>query len=194
MNWNTGAQQFTDALASSHPTPGGGAAGAMAGAMGCALVMMAVQTTLKRKNTPAGHRTQLEKSLHRLEPLHAQLKDFIMQDAAAYEAYLTATKLPQDNPSRPQAVQESLWQAASVPAQTAQICTQVMNELASVRPYISNIIIADANSAQHLLTGAVACCVENIRANATYITDATRQAQLQQWINMFSKGTLYEPN
>ena len=74
MTWNTGAHQFTDALASANPTPGGGAAGAMAGAMGCALVMMAIQTTLKRKNTPEENRPFLQKSLHELEPLHAQLK------------------------------------------------------------------------------------------------------------------------
>lgn len=188
MTWNTGAHQFTDALASANPTPGGGAAGAMAGAMGCALGLMAVQTTLKRKNTPDEYRAPLEKSLHNLEPLHAQLKDFIMQDAAAYEAYLTAAKLPKENPARTQAVQDALWQAAAVPAQAAQVCTQVMRELTSVRPYIADMIISDVNCAQHLLTSALACCVENIRTNALCITDATRQAQLQRWINTFSQG------
>ena len=77
MDWNIGAHQFTDALASSNPTPGGGAAAAMAGAMGCALVMMAAGTTLKSKNTPNEYRPLLEKSLHELERLHTQLKDLI---------------------------------------------------------------------------------------------------------------------
>ncbi len=188
MTWNTSAHQFADALASSAPTPGGGAAAAMAGAMGCALLMMAVQTTLKRKNTSAENRTLLEKSLHTLEPLHAQLKDLITQDGAAYEAYLTAAKLPKENPARTQAVQDALWQAAVVPAQTARTCTQVADVLKAVRPNIDNIIISDVNSAQHLLTSALACCVENIQANATHITDSTRQAQLQEWIHTFSQG------
>ena len=52
MEWYTAADKFIEALASSDPTPGGGAAAASAGAMGCALAMMAVGTTLKRKATP----------------------------------------------------------------------------------------------------------------------------------------------
>lgn len=189
MTWNTSAHQFTDALASSAPTPGGGAAAAMAGAMGCALLMMAVSTTLKRKSTPAEHRALLEKSLRNLESLHAQLKDFITQDAQAYETYLRAVKLPPADPARPQAVAQSLWQAACVPAQTAQACLQAANELKAIYPFISNIIISDVNCAQHLLKSARLCCVENIRANAAYITDFAQQAQLQQWLKTFSQDT-----
>ncbi len=187
MTWNESAHIFTNALASSAPTPGGGAAAAMAGAMGCALGMMSVGTTLKRKTTPAGHRPILEESLQQLNTLHEQLKNFITQDARAYENYLAAAQLPKENPARPQAVQEALWQAASVPAQTAQVCLQAATLLKTAQPLISNIIISDVHCAQHLLTGAVACCVENIRANAAYITDAQRQAQLQTWINTFSQ-------
>ena len=188
MTWNHSACQFTDALASSDPTPGGGAAAAMAGAMGCALIQMAASTTLKRKNTPSESHPLLEKSLQELKTLHGQLKNLMAQDAKAYETYLTAAKLPKEDPSRTQAMQEALWQAACVPAQTAQTCQAVLAQLKIVRPYISDIIISDVHCAQHLLGGALACCVENIRANATYITDAARQTQLQSWINTFSQG------
>ncbi len=188
MTWNESAQTFTDALASSAPTPGGGAAAAMAGAMGCALIMMAVGTTLKRKATPAEYHPSLKESLQQLNTLYEQLKNLITQDACAYEDYLAAAKLPKENHARAQAVQEALWQAAAVPAQTAQVCLQVAALLKEARPYISHIIVSDAHCAQHLLTSAVACCVENIRANADYITDTARQAQLQTWINTFSQG------
>ena len=188
MTWNESAHTFTDALASSAPTPGGGAAAAMAGAMGCALGMMAVGTTLKRKATPAEHRPMLEKSLQQLNMLHEQLKNLITQDARAYENYLSAAKLPKEDPTRPQAVQDALWQAAAVPAQTAQVCLQVLSQLKDAWPCISSIIISDAHCAQHLLNGAVSCCVESIRANAAHITDTKRQAQLQAWINTFLQG------
>ena len=42
MEWDKTAAKFVEALASAEPTPGGGAAAAMSGAMGCALVMMAM--------------------------------------------------------------------------------------------------------------------------------------------------------
>ena len=187
MTWITGAHQFTDALASPAPTPGGGAAAAMAGAMGCALVMMSVHTTLKRKNTPDEHRALLERSLHKLTPVHEELKNLISQDSAAYEAYLTAAKLPKENPTRAQAVQEALWQAACVPAQTAQTCLALLQEITTLCPLIAPVIISDVNCAQHLLKSAVACCVENIRANAAYITNTAHQEQIKQWLSTFSQ-------
>ncbi len=183
MIWNTGAKQFTDALASSNPTPGGGAAAAMAGAMGCALVAMAIQTTLKRKESSP----QLAPVLNEYRKLLETLQNSMPQDAQAYEAYLTAAKLPKEDPARTQAVQEALWQAACVPAQTAQICLKALSKIKDVRPLIAPVIISDVNCAQHLLKSAVACCVENIRANAAYITNTAHQEQIKQWLNTFSQ-------
>ncbi|MBR2082184.1 MAG: cyclodeaminase/cyclohydrolase family protein [Elusimicrobiaceae bacterium] len=180
MQWTTGAEQFLSALSSSDPTPGGGAAAAMTGAMGCALVMMAIGTTLKRKNTPASVRPVLEQSLPKLGALHTQLKKYMQQDALAYEGYLTACKLPKDNPSRTQAVQDALWYAASVPADTATVCQEVLKETARTQDLIDKIIVSDVNCARHLLHGALQCCAENIRINATYITQQARKEKLQK--------------
>lgn len=119
MEWFTAAQRFTTALASADPTPGGGAAAAHTGAMGCALVMMAVSTTLKRKSTPPDVRGRLDKTLKRLGALKTQLTSYVQKDADAYTAYLTARKLPKENPARPQALEQALFFAASVPADTA---------------------------------------------------------------------------
>lgn len=188
MNWNEGAYQFTDALASSAPTPGGGAAAAMAGAMGCALLMMSVATTLKRKATPPQHRPLLKKILRSLQPLHTQLKTAMVQDAQAYEAYLAAAKLPKDDPSRPQAVQESLRNAAQVPADTARTCQRVQALLAKARPVVADIILSDVACAQHLLNSAIQCCVENICANQKYSTPQERQEKYEKWLKTFSQG------
>ena len=182
MDWNQGAQLFTDALATSHPTPGGGAAAAMAAAMGCALGMMAVSTTLKRKNTPQAHRPILEQGLQKLSTWHDVLKTFMAKDAQAYGAYLAAVKLPPEDASRPTQIQETLWQAAQVPADTARVCKAVLEEIQTLHPFIDKIIISDAVCAAHLLRSAIACCVENIRANASYITPTDRAEKLHQII------------
>ena len=190
MQWMKGAEQFTDALASSQPTPGGGAAGAMAGAMGCALLMMAISTTLKRKNTPAQNRPVLEQALAQLEKLHTQLKTFILQDARSYEGYLAAAKLPKEDPTRPQALQETLWQAACVPADTAAVCQAVLQVAAQAATQVDPIIISDVKCAQHLLVSALACCAENIRANAAYITQPKRAEKLQKLLERLAEKTL----
>ena len=186
MTWTQGADEFLTALSSSDPTPGGGAAAALAGAMGCALGLMAIGTTLKRKATPEEDRPTLLQSQQKLASLHRELKTLMQKDADVYAAYLTASKLPKENPTRTQAVQEALWLAATVPADTASVCEQVMLELKNVRPLIASIILSDVNCAQQLLTSALACCVENIRVNQTGIANQEQRQKLAQLIKHFS--------
>ncbi len=174
MSWLPAAEEFTNALSAPEPTPGGGAAAAMAGAMGCALLLMAVGTTLKRKHTPAEDVPLLKETRHRLQGLHSTLKKLIGQDADAYTAYMHAAKLPKETPSRPQAVQDALWFAATVPADTAATCQQVLQVLDKVQGKIAPIIKADVFCARHLLRGAILCALENVRANLSLITDEKR--------------------
>lgn len=186
MNWDTGAEQFVNALASDAATPGGGAAAALAGAMGCALLMMAAGTTRKRKNTDPATCTLLTQSLNKLSGLHSELKSFMQQDALAYDNYLRAAKLPKDDPARPQRMQEALEYAARVPADTAHTCELVLKELSRVQAYIAPVILSDVACARHLLRSAIACSVENIRANLTAMTDKNCLEKWQQILQRYT--------
>ncbi len=190
MNWTRGADEFLTALSSSDPTPGGGAAAALAGAMGCALGLMSIGTTLKRKSTPQENHPALLQSQKKLAGLHSELKTLMQKDAEAYTSYLTATKLPKDSPTRAQAVQDALWFAAMVPADTATTCEHVLTEIKAVRPLIASIILSDLHCAQHLLASAITCCVENIRINQAGIISVERQEKLSKWLEHFSTVTL----
>ncbi len=169
MTWVNAAGQFVQALSSTAPTPGGGAAAAHAGAMGCALALMAIGTTLKRKKTPPQLRPDLEASHAQLAALQTQLNQLMQQDAQAYDAYLQATKLPTEHPAREQAVQEALWQAACVPVQTARACQEALAQIRQIQDKIAVIIVSDVRCATYLLNGALACCGENIRANVPFL-------------------------
>ena len=188
MTWFPAATEFTKALASPDPTPGGGAAAAMAGAMGCALLLMAIGTTLKRKSTPAEDVPVLQEYQHVLQGLHHTLTDYMAQDAAAYQAYVTATQLPKENPARTNKMQEALWRAALVPADTAAACRHGLDVRPSVQEKIAPIILSDVFCARHLLMSAVACCVENIRANLPFITDTERVAQLTRVLEEYESN------
>lgn len=182
MQWTNGSNQWLDALSSADPTPGGGAAAAITGAMGCSLLLMAARTTLKRKATPMDSRKTLEYHISKLAGLLSELKNLAQQDAQAYQGYLAVTKLPKTDPARPQALQDALWQAACIPADTATACKKVLLQLEETAPLIDKIIFSDVSCARHLLTGAIACCVENIRANAAYVTQPERAEKLQKLV------------
>ena len=188
MEWYTAAERFTEALASSEPTPGGGAAAAQTGAMGCALLLMAIGTTLKRKNLDEAQKTRLETSAKRLGSLKNQLKNYVQQDAQAYAGYITAKRIAKNDPSRAQALESALEQAASVPADTASAALQTLKELESIKEDIAPIILADVICAKHLLQASIRCAVENIEANQKFIQNEKILEKLDKQIKLFLKS------
>ncbi len=185
MEWFTAAQRLTTALASSDPTPGGGAAAAHTAAMGCALAMMAIGTTLKRKNTSTQTKQRLDQSLKRLGSLKTQLNMYTQQDGEAYTAYLTAAKLPKEDTSRAQAVEQALLFAARVPADTAVTAIQVLKEIETVKEDIAPVIVSDILCARHLLQAGIRCAVENIRANVTFLKNEDSKKDFETQIKNF---------
>lgn len=170
------AENFTNALASAEPTPGGGAAAAMAGAMGTALVLMALRTTLKRKSTPAQHQAAGQRYIEPLERLHTQLLQLMRLDAQAYQNYLHVCRTDKTGAAK----QEALYQAACIPAQTAQVCNNVLQQTDEAAPWIAPIILSDVACARHLLRAARACCVENIRVNLACLKQPQQVQTLKQ--------------
>ncbi len=188
MEWYTAAEHFTEALASSAPTPGGGAAACAAGAMGCALAMMAVGTTLKRKATPTESLPRLEQSLRRLTAFKTELKSYIQKDGEAYAAYLTAKKLPKEDASRETAVQDALLFAARIPVDAAKAAMHCLREVDQIKGDVADIIMSDILCARHLLQACIKCSVENIQANLAFIKNEDRVNELNRQITVLLKS------
>ena len=188
MEWFTAAERFTTALASPDPTPGGGAAAAHTAAAGCALAMMSAATTSKRKTTPADAKARLDKSLRKLAALKNQLDSSVQKDGEAYTAYLTAKKLPKDDPARAQALENALVFAARVPADVATAAVEVLKETDALKPDIAPVILSDILCAKHLLQAAIRCAVENIKANVAFIQNEDLKNSFEKQITVFLKS------
>ncbi len=188
MEWFKAAEKFNQALASADPTPGGGAAAAMAAAMGCSLVIMAAQTTINRKSTPQEVKDRLTPHMRKLGALKTQLNNLIQEDGAAYSAYIVAKKLPKEFSDRQKAMQDALIFAARVPTDTATTAIQCLRETDAIKDDIAAIIMSDIFCGQNLLKCAVRCCVENIKANLEFIVDEDWQKKFNQHIEVFLKS------
>lgn len=187
VNWYKGAQAFIDALASSTPAPGGGAAGAICAASAAALAMMAIGITLKRSDLSAEQKHSLKESLDVLYNLKEDLLSASQEDAKAYEKVISASKLPKTSKERPIFLQETLKQAALVPVKCAQDSLEVLKQLESAEKHISKTIISDISCAKKLLQAALFCCIENIKANQLYIKDDAFKKELEKNINFIKK-------
>lgn len=188
MEWFKAAEKFNQALASADPTPGGGAAAAMAAAMGCSLALMAAQTTVLKKATPQETKDRLARHIRKLGALKTQLNNFIAEDGAAYSAFIVAKKLPKEDSDRPKAMEDALIYAARVPVDTATTAIACLREIDLFKDFIAPVILSDIYCAQYLLKSAVRCCVENIRANLVFIQNEDWSKKLHQHIDVFLKS------
>ncbi len=90
-------KSFLDSLAAKQPTPGGGSASALGGAMGAALGSMAANYTFgneKYKELDAGARDAFAK----LEALRGEFLQLMQADISAYENYRAAVAMPKETP------------------------------------------------------------------------------------------------
>ena len=122
-------EKFLDELASGNPTPGGGSAAAVMGAMGAALVSMVCNVTLGKKGYE-GVEAEMRAILHESEKVRRHLTAMVAEDIAAFDSILAAYKLPkatdEDKARRAGAIQAGLRRATEVPLECARICAEVI--------------------------------------------------------------------
>ncbi|MEI7480927.1 MAG: glutamate formimidoyltransferase [Elusimicrobiota bacterium] len=176
-SWQAGANLFIDALANTDPTPGGGSAAGISGAMGCALGQMAVGVSLRSKKLDEAKKPPLRSLNEKLGTLKTAIQNCVSSDAAAFDAFMVAMKIPKDNPARKPAMQAALAHAALVPLETAGLASQALAAL-SGGDGISAQVMSDYKSARYLLEAAVRCAAENVFINAEGLEDKALAAKL----------------
>jgi glutamate formiminotransferase/formiminotetrahydrofolate cyclodeaminase len=160
--------EFLDQLASADPTPGGGSAAAYAAASAAALVAMVGKVTLGKKKY-AEVEPQMHQMIKQAEELKFQLQDAVAEDAASFDAFLQAVRLPKDSADqlaiRAAAMEAATLQAARVPYHSAELSLEVM-KLALVAAKLGNSnAISDALSASALAAGGLKSAAANVRIN-----------------------------
>jgi len=156
---NKKVKDFLGELASKKPTPGGGSASALAGAMGAALVVMVCELTIgKKKYQPV---EEDFKKIHELAKRKlAKLTELIEEDARAYEQVVKTKNSP-----------AAIKHAAEVPLKTAQESLEVLKMAHCVSEHGNQNCRSDAFCAIELATAAIYGALENVRINLPFIKD-----------------------
>lgn len=164
---NQTIEKFLDEVSSKAPTPGGGAAAALAGAMGAGLVGKVARLT---KDNP-----EVSKIAKKADNFQKQLLELSEKDCQAYDGVVKAYRLPKEsemqNETRKTRIQEALKRAAEVPMETARKSLEVLR-LASLAAAEGNQnCVSDARCAIELAMAAVYGALENVRINLKSIED-----------------------
>jgi formiminotetrahydrofolate cyclodeaminase len=180
-------QRFLDELASSAPTPGGGSAAAIMGAMGAALVSMVCNLTIGRKDYE-GVEAEMRRTLAEAEALRTRLTAMIAADVQAFDGLMAAYKLPRSTEEeklvRGRAIQDGLKQATDVPLACAEACADVIGLAQRVAPSGNRGVISDAGVAAVAAWAAFRSAALNIYINVPQIKDeafaGSRRARLDE--------------
>lgn len=165
---------YLDALASSQPTPGGGAAAALTGAQGAALLCMVCHLTLGQRRFVA-HANELTSLLVTLEQQRQLLLQLAQQDTEVFQQVISAYKLPKTDAAglthRAAAIQLALKAAAEVPLQVFQLCNAILPIVEKLATIGNPAVGSDVTVARHLLLATALSAKANVEVNLTGITD-----------------------
>jgi formiminotetrahydrofolate cyclodeaminase len=165
---------FLDRLASKDPTPGGGGAAAIMGAMGAALVSMVCNVSYGKKGCEAAE-PELREVCAQSEALRKRLTGMVADDVSAFDELMAAYKLPkntdEDKERRSLAIQASLKRATEVPLACARDCAEVIRLSRRAGEYGYLGVISDAGVGVSAAYAAARSAALNVYINAPSLKD-----------------------
>ena len=165
---------FLDALSSPDPTPGGGTASAMAGAIGASLLMMVSALPKSRTNVDSE-----QIALRETGAALAAVKDGFVAladtDADAYKQVLAAYRLPKssegEQTARKDSVQRALRAATEAPIETLRAASAAMKHARVVAEHANRNAVSDVRVALELLEASAAGAAANVEINLPGLDD-----------------------
>jgi formiminotetrahydrofolate cyclodeaminase len=166
--------RFLEELASSAPTPGGGTAAAVAGAMGASLAEMVTALTLAREKYAPAHGAMREIA-KRAAAAREELLLLSREDSEAYDEVVAARRLPKGTDSEKAAREQKLaranLRATEVPLRTARAAAGLLEGLPELAEKGNPNAASDAGTAATLLEAAVQGALLNVAINLPGIPD-----------------------
>lgn len=161
---NTSCQVFLDALAAGTPTPGGGGASALAGALGAALSAMVGHYTVgKQKYAPVEE--EIKVLMEKGEALRARLLALVDEDAAAFLPLSVAYGMPKDAPGRDERMEDALRRAVEPPMEMVRLCARAIEIHQVLAEKGSALMVSDAGTGAILCMGAMYGAALNVKVN-----------------------------
>lgn len=174
---------FVTRLASGSPTPGGGAAAALSGALGAALVCMVCELTIgKEKYKEVGD--EMKYTLEKANQLKDEFLILAQKDEDAFNQVIASYKLPkltdEEKEKRNKAIQLALKGATEVPLEVIR-CSKRVLELAQVCATKGNVnSISDAGVAAVEAQAAAKSALYNVLINLGGIKDNEFKEKINQ--------------
>lgn len=166
-------------LASKSPTPGGGGASALVGAIGIALGSMVGNLTVGKKKYIAVEE-EMQLLLKKSDELTLKLEDLIQQDALAFAPLAEAYRLPEsteeEKKNKERVIQDALVGATACPVSIAKCCYDALEVLEEYAHKGSVMAVSDAGVGAACCRAALEGAKLNILINLKLMKDEEQKA------------------
>lgn len=191
MFTNRSVIELLDAFSSPDPTPGGGSASALSGALGASLIAMVAGLPKTRTNTPE-ERSTLDHARRDLLTLRGKLVELVDRDAAAYDLVVAAYKQPKgtdtEKASRKAAIGAALRAATDVPLETMRACGEVLGLGKIVAEHGNLSAASDIGVGLHLTMAGLTGGRLNVETNLSSSGDQEYAAAIRDEVLLMMVG------
>lgn len=166
---------FLETLASRSPTPGGGSASALVGAIGAALCGMVGRLNDKK----SGEAGPLHETIETADGLRDRLRRLIDEDVEAFRQLMACWRLPEDDPDRREKNQAATIGATRTPIEIMATAYEVMRLASPGIDKSKKNCLSDAGVAAFLAHACLEGARMNVMINLPGIEDAAERDALK---------------
>ena len=174
--------EFTEALASKAPVPGGGGAAAMLGALSAALCEMAGNLTVGKKKY-ADVEGDVRLLVDRAECLRLRFLALIGEDAAAFAPLAAAYAIPRSDPDCETTLRGATLRACEAPLEMMRCACEAVELLAEMREKGSRLLLSDVGCGAAIAGAALESAALNVFVNTRLLPgdpEACRYADMAE--------------
>lgn len=168
-------ESYSRALASRQSVPGGGSATALAASLAAALVSMVCHITQGDENGDP-RLAPLSDVVERSEFLRRRLLQLVDQDGQVFSEVMSVYRWPNDTPGRRRerckALQVAYKQAAEVPLQVVEHCSEIVSLCVPAAELGNKWVVSDAGVAVLLAVSCMEAALMSVYINLKSIKDA----------------------
>ena len=187
--------QLLAVFRSSDPTPGGGSAAALAGALGASLLAM-VAALPKSRATTEEDAQRLVSAGTRCTALAFELETLVDTDSAAYDLVVGAYKKPKatddEKAARSAAIQSAMREAVAAPLAVMRACAAAAEQGVVIAALGNPLASSDVGVGFEMLGAALRGAKLNVEINLGSVKDADYAARVRNDVTEFERAIGHE--
>jgi len=164
--------EYLSMAASKSPTPGGGSVSAVTATNAAAMVSMVANLTLGKKGYEAAQE-QAKRVLADATALVEELKRLTADDMAAFDAFMSAWRLPsgsdEEKKAKEAAMELAAQNASQVPVSICRACLRILAAARELAPIGNKTAISDVGVALYIADAALRSAMLSVDINIPLI-------------------------